>query len=318
MINSVNALPSFASIMFRAALKRDNHAQFPPTFDRLPHKSFLFTAANLAHFSKAKIERFHSVTHWQGTFLHPCYLHVVSFPLHMMLMLEKEFPFSLLGLVHIHNEITQYRPIRANEGCVFHCYFKDMKAHPKGVVFSIATDVRVNEELCWSSVSTNLYRDATLSAPEGKAQGASPNAQDECPQDECHYTGQKQESWYLGENVGRKYAQASGDFNPIHLTRVTAKLFGFKQAIAHGMWSKSRCLSAIEQAAPEIFEQSFNTQVQFIKPAMLPSNVQFTMCENSAETTQQNLATRRAFSLTSKAKHGANSSPHLSGELIAF
>jgi len=313
MITAVDSLPSFASIMFRAALKRDNRAQFPPTFERLPQKSLLFTPANLGNFSKEKVERFHRVTHWQGTFLHPCYLHVMSFPLHMMLMLEKEFPFSLLGLVHIHNEITQYRPIHPDEACVFHSYFKEMSAHPKGVVFSIATDVRVNEALCWSSVSTNLYRDATLSASEQSANSASLKAQTE-----CQWEGQRQESWHLGEGLGRKYARASGDYNPIHLTGLSAKLFGFKQAIAHGMWSKSRCLSALERIAPQVFEQSFNTQVQFIKPAMLPSDVQFSMCENSTETTQQKLAARRVFSLTSRGKHDGKSIPHLSGELIAL
>lgn len=313
MITTVNSLPSFASIMLKAALKRDNQSQFPPTFERLPHKSLLFTPPNLVNFSKVKVERFHRVTHWQRTCLHPCYLHVMSFPLHMMLMLEREFPFSLLGLVHIHNEITQYRPIRAGEACAFHSYFKDMSAHPKGVVFSIATDVRVNEELCWSSVSTNLYRDASLSAHDQAAHSASPKTQVE-----SHYSGQRQESWHLGEGLGRKYARASGDYNPIHLTALSAKLFGFKQAIAHGMWSKSRCLSALERIAPQIFEQSFNTQVQFIKPAMLPSDVQFSMCENSAETTQQKSAARRMFSLISKGKHDGKSIPHLSGELSAL
>jgi hypothetical protein len=36
-------------------------------------------------------------------------------PLQMALMIEDGFPFPLLGLVHIANKITQYRPVNASE-----------------------------------------------------------------------------------------------------------------------------------------------------------------------------------------------------------
>ncbi|MDQ9817487.1 MaoC/PaaZ C-terminal domain-containing protein, partial [Acinetobacter bereziniae] len=45
--------------------------------------------------------------------------------------------------------------------------------------------------------------------------------------------------WNILENTGRRYAKVSGDFNLIHIHAITAKAFGFKQAIAHGMWSKA-------------------------------------------------------------------------------
>ena len=50
----------------------------------------------------------------------------------------------------------------------------------------------------------------------------------------------------LAKDLGRRYAAISGDYNPIHLGALSAKLFGFKQAIAHGMWSKARCLAALD------------------------------------------------------------------------
>ena len=39
----------------------------------------------------------------------------------------------------------------------------------------------------------------------------------------------------------------SGDRNPIHMHELTAKAFGFPRAIAHGMWTKARCLAALER-----------------------------------------------------------------------
>jgi hypothetical protein len=46
----------------------------------------------------------------------------------------------------------------------------------------------------------------------------------------------KTDTLAITENTGWRYARVSGDFNPIHLTARTAKMFGFKQAVAHGMF----------------------------------------------------------------------------------
>lgn len=50
--------------------------------------------------------------------------------------------------------------------------------------------------------------------------------------------------WRLAGDLGRRYGAASGDRNPIHLHPLTARLFGFPRAIAHGMWTVARCLAA--------------------------------------------------------------------------
>ena len=52
--------------------------------------------------------------------------------------------------------------------------------------------------------------------------------------------------WKLPGDLGREYAAVSGDHNPIHLYPLTAKAFGFPRQIAHGMWTKARCVAAFE------------------------------------------------------------------------
>ena len=52
-------------------------------------------------------------------------------------------------------------------------------------------------------------------------------------------------------DLGRRYGSVSGDLNPIHLSDPTAKLFGFPRAIAHGMWTKARCLAALHDRIPD-------------------------------------------------------------------
>ena len=75
--------------------------------------------------------------------------------------------------------------------------------------------------------------------------------------------------WTLRDDLGRRYAAVSGDHNPIHLHAWSAKPFGFPRAIAHGMWTKARCLAALR--LPDAFE----VVVKFKKPILLPSKVTF-------------------------------------------
>ena len=58
-------------------------------------------------------------------------------------------------------------------------------------------------------------------------------------------------TWRIPDDAGRRYAKVSGDVNPIHLSGLTAKAFGFKRAIAHGMWVKARVLGALSGRLPD-------------------------------------------------------------------
>ncbi|WP_285199444.1 MaoC family dehydratase, partial [Klebsiella pneumoniae] len=67
---------------------------------------------------------------------------------------------------------------------------------------------------------------------------------------------------------GRKYAKVSNDYNPIHLYAQTAKMFGFKQAIAHGMWSAAKTLSILEAS---LGKPAKAYSLSFKQPVFLPS-----------------------------------------------
>lgn len=81
-------------------------------------------------------------------------------------------------------------------------------------------------------------------------------------------TGVSLETIEIAENTGWRYARVSGDFNPIHLTAKTASMFGFKQAVAHGMWSLGRCLGS---AALQLPSGNMQIDTQFKLPVYLPS-----------------------------------------------
>jgi acyl dehydratase len=105
--------------------------------------------------------------------------------------------------------------------------------------------------------------------------------------------------WKLKGDLGRRFAAISGDRNPIHLYPLTAKAFGFPTNIAHGMWTKSRALAALQNRLPKAYE----VNAEFRKPVLLPSTVIFGSRVNDGVTT---------FGVTSARKPGT----HLVGQVV--
>ena len=182
------------------------------------------------------------------------YPHILAFPLQLSLMTDPAFPFGAIGLVHIANRITQHRPIRTGERLDLRVWATPVEDHPRGKQFSLRTEVRVGNELVWEEVSTNLKR--ASGSGSGSAAGADLPSAADLP---------ATATWRL-----------PGDLNPIHVHPLSARLFGFPSAIAHGMWTEARCLAALEPRLPD----AFTVQVAFKKPILLPGKVEF--CEADA------------------------------------
>lgn len=184
--------------------------------------------------------------------------HVLAFPLHMELMVADDFPFPVIGLVHVRNQIKQYRAIENAEELQITCYLSDLQEVEKGREFDIITKVYIAQELVWESASTMLRR--TQQTPS--------DASKPVPQKEDFHADSSQ--WIdAPESLGREYAKASGDFNLIHIHPLTAKLFGFNKAIAHGMWTKARCLAELNDQLVLPVE----VNVRFKLPLFLPARV---------------------------------------------
>jgi acyl dehydratase len=205
------------------------------------------------------------------------YPHMLAFPLHMAVMADGGFPFGAVGLVHVENRIEQRRPIAIGGELAIRVRPTNLRPHPKGQTFSLVTEVSVGDELVWQSTSTMLRR--------GKSNGAHPTDAKPKPHQVVHpgdrqndavgekalWGGAANAEWKLGGDLGRRYAAVSGDRNPIHMHSLTAKPLGFPGAIAHGMWTKARCLAALDGRLPD----SFAVDVRFRKPILLPGRVEF-------------------------------------------
>ncbi|MBJ7348199.1 MAG: hypothetical protein JHC87_06480, partial [Thermoleophilaceae bacterium] len=226
------------------------------------------------------------------------YPHMLAFPLHMALITDPKFPFPAIGLVHIENSITQHRPVHVTEKLSLTVRATPLEAHAKGRKFSILTEARVGDELVWESCSTNLRRGGGSSDGADGDKKASGNGGEKAasPADELPAISE----WRLPGDLGRQFAAVSGDRNPIHLYNITAKAFGFPRAIAHGMWTKSRCVAALDGRLPD----KHTVAVRFQRPILLPAKVNFA-------------ADSKSDSVAFAVRDARKGTPHLVGSVTA-
>lgn len=208
--------------------------------------------------------------------LPPTYPHVLAFPLHMAVMADGSFPFGAVGLVHVENRIVQHRPIGSDEELKICVRPTPLQPHKRGQTFSLLTEAWSGRQKAWESTSTMLRRGKPAKQPADgpKNHHIGPFS---APRPEGDLTPSAE--WRLGGDLGRRYAAVSGDRNPIHMHALTAKPLGFPSAIAHGMWTKARCLAALEGRLPD----AFAVEVRFRKPIRLPGRVEFLSDADGAE-----------------------------------
>ncbi|WP_432119115.1 MaoC family dehydratase [Streptomyces sp. bgisy032] len=301
----LTGLPSLAPLLARGALlspfKRPSpDAEFPRT--RLVLPGLRIDLARLAAY-----ERVCGFPTGEDA-LPVTYPHVLGFPLAMRLMSERGFPLPLLGLVHTSITLTRHTAMPATGDHELSVHVEGLAPHRRGTEATVVTEVRSGTDVVWESRSTYLARhrtgrpagasgtaDGLTAAPPGTtthrpaapppgdagpptgtpahAATERPTAPPEAPEapdaPEDRAPLPPVADWRLAGDVGRRYGAASGDRNPIHLHPLTARLFGFPRAIAHGMWTVARCLAA--HGTPD----SCHVRADFRAPVLLPGTVTY-------------------------------------------
>lgn len=196
----------------------------------------------------------------EGTDVPITYPHVMAGALHLKMMTDPAFPVPLLGLVHIRNRIEQSRSLSLDARYDVQVSLGESRDVRQGLEFDFLTRFDDGGETVWQEVSTILFR-----MPGPKGGGAAPRAAAPAasPLSEYH-------SFEAPADIGRRYAGVGRDYNPIHLSPLPARLFGFKRHIAHGMWSLARCaalLGPVLEGTPRALD------VQFRQPLFLPGKL---------------------------------------------
>lgn len=258
----LKALPSTSPMLLQAAITRKKPGKTPS----FPNHAL--EVANIRCNSK-QLRRYNQACGFADNTqtLSVSFLHVQVFRLHMKMMLDKAFPLAPMGCVHLSNTIVQHRPIAIDEVLRLRCSIADNKISDKGYEFTFHCEAYCGDELVWEDDSLYLSRAKTNIASGPKSAHPEPRS----------YAQSRVIN--ISRSDARKYARASGDFNPIHLHDLSAKILGFKRMVIHGMWSKAACLASLSS---DIKTTAYRCHVEFKTPIFLPANVRLDYETNGA------------------------------------
>ena len=222
----------------------------------VPQQTFTLTGLkvdtdNLAAYCRVTGLRF-------GDTLPITYPFTLAFPTVMKLMVSKDFPFAAVGSVHAENVIESLRPISVSEPLDLSVHAENLREHRKGLLIDVITEIRVGRELVWRQTSSFLNQQKTSLSGQP---GPEPKA-DEVPP-------MPMSTIRVDQTTISKYAAVSGDRNPIHVSSLGAKAFGFPKTIAHGMWSAAAVLRTVEGSVAD----KVTYRVRFGKPILLPATL---------------------------------------------
>jgi acyl dehydratase len=216
------------------------------------------------------------------------FVHVLTFPLAMALLTADDFPLSVLGLVHVANRVVQHRPVLLGDRLTLTAHAQGLRPHRAGTAVDLVTTAEVDGEPVWTGTSTYLAKGVGRATGSAGSRSTPGFAHPDLPT----------ARWRLPSDRGRTYAAVSGDRNPIHLSAATARPFGFRRPIAHGMDTAALLLAAVGAARGDAFSWS----VEFAAPVLLPATVDVRVA-----------ATERGFSLA--AWRPRDGRPHVVGEV---
>ncbi|WP_066291305.1 MaoC family dehydratase [Arthrobacter sp. B6] len=190
------------------------------------------------------------------------FIHALAFPLAMSVMSRDDFPLPLLGMVHLSNHIEQSSAVLFTEQLDITAHVENLRGHRSGTQVDVVADVRAagTAIIRWRGVSTYLAKGVFLPGID-KPSPTGGRTDFKAPYPTA--------LWQLGVDTGRAYAAVSGDFNPIHLSVLSAKALGMRRSIAHGMYLASRALADVGAVKGD----SFSWHVDFEAPVFLPGRV---------------------------------------------
>jgi len=203
------------------------------------------------------------------------YIHALAFPVGMSVMVDEDFPLPLLGMIHLRNQVEHFAPILFTDVLTIRSWARELTGHRRGTQVQLVVEVHSDDgtRLLWRGVSTYLAKGIYLPGLDkptpAQAQGERTAFEPPAP------TAQ----WRLGVDTGRAYAAVSGDFNPIHLSVLSAKALGLRRSIAHGMYAAARVVGDIGSPKPE----GFSWDITFDSPVFLPAVVSLHITDTLAD-----------------------------------
>jgi len=248
--------PTTGGMMLRAAVSRKPGLKEGENVERFE--------AQINNVSVTQLTEYQSICGFAESQVVPLTMpQVIAAPLHMAVLTHPAFPLPAMGMVHVSSRITQERAILSHETMDIRVWVEGQRQARKGVEIDLMTEIFVNDAKVWESVTTCLSM-----AAKGHGEKTAAAA---IPEPAASLTAE----WTMPSDLGRRYGAIAGDRNPIHLWPITAKLFGFKRHIIHGMWLLARAMAEIDETQKTMGEGKVIVDVAFKRPVFLPGTATF-------------------------------------------
>jgi len=223
-LSSLPALPeSGVATLLRALFKR---ASARPS--QAPATTYRLDRIDIDH-----VRRYTAAFGLPGDEVPLTYLYLLAQRAQLAAMLARPTPFRIAGLIHVENRLALHRAIRPGAPLTLSTALSLPPPAANGALHCVLeTRAFDGDEPVFSCDSTYLIK-------RGQ-RGAAPR-QVALPENDVG-------SWTLARDAGRRYAALSGDWNPIHLWRWTARLMGMRAPIIHGMHTVAQACALYRQA----------------------------------------------------------------------
>ena len=158
----------------------------------------------------------------------PVFPIVSAFDSYMEAAMDQELGADLLRLVHGSEEHVLHKPLRPGDILTVTPVLESIESKESGETFTVAV---VQTDSAGDVVAET--RGTMFIRGSGSRKAAVADARASENEHEVVY----EEATVVDEDQPRRYAEASGDHNPIHLDEATAKMAGLPGVILHGMCS---------------------------------------------------------------------------------
>jgi len=191
-----------------------------------PTKTFEVTADRIQAYASATNDDNERYFAGDDSVAGPVFPIVSAFGSFMEAAMDSELGADLLRLVHGSEEHVLHKPIRPGDTLTVTPVLETIESKESGETFTVAA-VQTNEtgEVVAETRGTMFIRGT------GSRKAAVADARASEEDHEIVY----EESSKVDEDQPKRYAEASGDHNPIHLDEATAKMAGLPGVILHGM-----------------------------------------------------------------------------------
>ncbi len=202
-------------------------------------------------YTKKDLEHFARLVNWNSAEIPPTFPYALLTHLQFSIVNDKNFPFPPFGIIHKKEILELLKPLKNGEWQMY-CHVNRFNQVDRGIEIEIISELFIDGELSWKS---------TTMAFKKLKSGASKSRQDKLEMNNPIH-------WHIPANQGLLYGLISNNIDPIHISKITAKMMGHKSSIIHGMWTLARGLSEFKDV-----RLGDEIHVKFIAPIYLPADV---------------------------------------------